>query len=112
MIISEKKENPLFSVHDSLAVKLITRLRLEFSHLNELKFRHGFKDTLNPLCTCRAKVETTFCVNIITKKKKTTFPLSEFLFSGKPKCFCLHVKLAKFKAIKQYSSCVVLIYGS
>ena len=35
------------------------RLRLEFSHLNEHKFRHGFKDTLNPLCTCGAEVETT-----------------------------------------------------
>ena len=23
------------------------------------RFQHGFKDTLNPLCTCRAEVETT-----------------------------------------------------
>ena len=54
-----KKENPLFLVYDPLGVKLLTRLRLEFSHLNEHKFRHCFKDTLNPLCTCRAEVETT-----------------------------------------------------
>ena len=59
MIINEKKETPLFSVYDPLGVKLLTRLRLEFSHLNEHKFRHGFKDTLSPLCTCGAEVETT-----------------------------------------------------
>ena len=87
MIISEKKENPLFSVHDSLAVKLITRLRLEFSHLDELKFRHGFKDTLNPLCTCRAKVETTFCVNIITKKRKQLSLCQNFCFQGNQNVF-------------------------
>ena len=44
---------------DSLGVKLLTRLRFEFSHLNEHKFRHGFKDTLNLLYTCGAEVETT-----------------------------------------------------
>ena len=59
MIISEKKENPLFSVYDPLGEKFLRRLRLGFSHLNEHKFWHGFKDTLNPLCTCGAEVETT-----------------------------------------------------
>ena len=53
----KKKENP-FSVYHSLGVKLLTRLGLEFSRLKEHK-RHGFKDTLNPLCTCGAEVETT-----------------------------------------------------
>ena len=59
LIITEKKENPLFSVFDELGVKLLTRLRLEFSHLNKHKFRHGLKDTLNPLCTCGAEAKTT-----------------------------------------------------
>ena len=44
-IVSEKKR------------KLI-RLRLPFSHLNKHKFRHGFSDTINPMCTCRTEVET------------------------------------------------------
>ena len=30
LIISEKEENPLFSVYDPLGVKLLMRLRLEF----------------------------------------------------------------------------------
>ena len=58
LIISEKKGNLLFSVYDPLGVKLLQRLRLDFSHLNEHKFRYGFKGTLNLLCTCGAEVET------------------------------------------------------
>ena len=45
LIISEKKENALFSVYNPFGVKLLTHLRLDFSHLNKYKFRHGFKDT-------------------------------------------------------------------
>ena len=32
-------------------------LRLRFSHLNKHKFRHGFLDTLNPLCNCSLEIE-------------------------------------------------------
>ena len=32
-------------------IKYLTRLRLEFNHLKEKKFRHNFQDTLNPLCS-------------------------------------------------------------
>ena len=47
-----------FNINDSVAVKLL-RLRLGFSHLREHKFRHGFRDILNPLCPCSIKTETT-----------------------------------------------------
>ena len=47
-IVSEKKENSLFCIYDPLGVKPLTRL--EFSHLNMRKFRHGFSDTINPMC--------------------------------------------------------------
>ena len=33
-------------------MKLLTRLRLNFSHLSEHKFRHGFRDTVDPMCKC------------------------------------------------------------
>ena len=49
MIITEKEENSLFSIHNPVGVKLLTRLRLQFSHLNEHKFRHGFEDTISPM---------------------------------------------------------------
>ena len=46
-------------MYDPLGEKLLTRLRLKFSHLKEHKFRHGFADTINPVCACAADVETT-----------------------------------------------------
>ena len=40
-------------------MKLLTRLRLAFSHLNEHKFRHDFQECLNPLCLCNFEIEDT-----------------------------------------------------
>ena len=40
-------------------MKLLTRLRLNFSHLNEHKFRHNFRDTVKPIRSCGAEIETT-----------------------------------------------------
>ena len=40
-------------------IKLITRLRLGFSHLREHKFKHNFQNTLNPLCSCSIRAEST-----------------------------------------------------
>ena len=59
LIKCEEKESSLFSIYDPLGVKLLTRLRLQFSHLNEHKFRHGFEDTINAMCACGRDVETT-----------------------------------------------------
>ena len=36
-----------------------SHLRLNFSHLNEDKFRHNFLDTINPMCICGSEPETT-----------------------------------------------------
>ena len=58
-ILSKKKENSLFSVHDPLGAKLLTHLRLKFSHLNEHNFIYGFNDSINPMCSCGTEVETT-----------------------------------------------------
>ena len=55
----KKKEDSLFCIYDPLGVKLLTRLRLQFSHLNEHKFRHDFSDTINPMSACGIEVETT-----------------------------------------------------
>ena len=49
----------LFSIHDPVGVKLLTRLRLQFSHLNEHKFRHNFKDCVSPMSGCGVETETT-----------------------------------------------------
>ena len=48
--------NGINLIQTSLA---LTKLRLGFSHLRELKFKHGFKDTLNPFCSCSIEAKTT-----------------------------------------------------
>ena len=52
MIITEKEENSLFSIHNLVGIKLLTRLRLQLSHLYEHKFRHGFEHTISPVLFC------------------------------------------------------------
>lgn len=52
---------------NDLTLKLFARLRLEFSHLNEHKFKHGFGDTVSPMFGCNAEIEnanTSSCVTI------------------------------------------------
>ena len=53
------KQKSLFAIHDPAGVKLLSRLRLKFSHLNEHKFRHNFKDALSPMCDCGSETERT-----------------------------------------------------
>ena len=55
----QKKENSIFSVYNTLGVKLLTRVRFQFCHLNEHKFRHAFENTLNAMYAYRSEVETT-----------------------------------------------------
>ena len=49
----------MYAIHDILGLKLQTRLRLTFSHLNEHKFQHNFMDTINPIRSCGFATETT-----------------------------------------------------
>ena len=51
-------QNSIFKIHDPLGIKLLTRLRLGLSHLNEHRFRHNFQDCLNPLSSCSLEVES------------------------------------------------------
>ena len=52
-------QNSIYKIHDPLGIKLLTRLRLGLSHLNEHRFKHNFQDCLNPLCSCSLEVEST-----------------------------------------------------
>ena len=40
-------ENETFTIYDLLGIKLLNRVRVNFSHLNKLKFRHNFSEILN-----------------------------------------------------------------
>ena len=47
-----------FDCHNPKRIKLITRLRLGLSHLRERKFKHGFQDTISPLCNCGQDIKS------------------------------------------------------
>ena len=51
--------NSIFGIFNPLGLKLITRLRLGLSHLNELRFNHNFNNCISPLCTCSLDFEST-----------------------------------------------------
>ena len=50
--------NSIFDIYNPYGIKLLTRLRLGLSHLNEHKFKHGFNDTTNPICICEGDIES------------------------------------------------------
>ena len=49
---------PLYNVHNSVGLKLLTRLRLGLSNLSQHKFNHNLQDWLNPLCSCSLEVKS------------------------------------------------------
>ena len=50
----------VYKIHNLLGLKLLTRLRLDLSHLREHKFRHNFNDTIDSFCLCSTNcLETT-----------------------------------------------------
>ena len=50
-------ENSIYNIDDPQGLKLLSRLRLGFSHMREHKFRHNFQNTLNPMCSCSLEPE-------------------------------------------------------
>ena len=52
-------QSNVYNIFDPQGLKLLTRLRLGFSHLNEHRFRHNFQDCINPLCSCSLEIEDT-----------------------------------------------------
>ena len=50
------KCNDTYRIYNPTGLKLLTRLRLGLSHLNDHKSNHNFKDCINPLCSCSLSV--------------------------------------------------------
>ena len=47
----------VFNIFDPEGLKILTRLRLGFSHLNEHRFWHNIESCINPLCSCSLETE-------------------------------------------------------
>ena len=52
-------ENSVFTRHNPIGIKYLTTLSLRFSHLCYRKFKHGFLDAIDPLCSCSTANENT-----------------------------------------------------
>ena len=75
--------NSVYNCHNPRGICLITRLRLGLSHLREHKFKHGFQDTLNPLCSCGNDVESAehfllHCPQFVNERDTLLSALSNF----------------------------------
>ena len=75
--------NLVYNCHNPRGICLITRLRLGLSHLREHKFKHGFQDTLNPLCSCGNDVESAehfllHCPQFVNERRTLLSTLGNF----------------------------------
>ena len=51
--------NSTYKIHNPIKIRLLARLRLNLSHLNEHKLKHNFANWVNQLCSRSIKPETT-----------------------------------------------------
>ena len=59
-------QNSVFNIFDPKGLKLLTRLRLGFSNLNDHTLRHTFENCTSPLCSCNLETEDAlYCTAII-----------------------------------------------
>ena len=50
--------HPFHNIYKSIGLKLLTRLRLSLSHLNEHRLNRNFENCVNPLCNYSLEAET------------------------------------------------------
>ena len=95
--------NSVYNIHDILGVRNLSRLRLQFSALNEHRFRHNF-DSLTPICLCG------------TAKEDNEHYLLHCPLYGRKRCDLLG-QLSEIPSLdlSNYDSkslCTLLLYGS
>ena len=78
--------NSVFNVVDSYGIKVLTRLRVGWSHLREHKFRRNFQNTVNLLYSCSLEIEMTFhfflrCQHFITLRNNLMNELQKLDFN-------------------------------
>ena len=52
--------NSIFNVTDIYRTKLLTRLCIGLTHLEEDKFKKNFENAIIPLCFCSLEIESTY----------------------------------------------------
>ena len=49
----------VFGIHDPIGLSYLTQLRVGLSKLNLHKFKHNFRDTINPMCSSNDGIKST-----------------------------------------------------
>ena len=87
-----------YNCFNTKGIKHLTRPRLGLSHLRDHKFKHGFLDSLNPICSCGLNIETTChyllqCPSFINEEKILLNDASKTTKDALPFCEAAFVKL-------------------
>ena len=74
----------VFEIHDPLGLSYLSQLRVGLSKLNFHKFKHNFKDTLNPLCPTNDGIEDTeyfllLCPSFYVQRRDLLAEISQLL---------------------------------
>ena len=56
--LGRPNQNAIYNINNPVGLKLLTRLRLGVSHLNEHRFNHNFQNCINPLCSFILEIES------------------------------------------------------
>ena len=101
--ISETSKKSIFDVHDLYGVKLLTRLRVEFSDLRSHKYNHNFH-CREPYCSCQTGIEDIenflAALHALSTQRKTLLDLVSNLVGS-------DVMLLSSKEL-----CTLLLYGN
>ena len=90
-------ENSVFTCNNPIGIKYLTRLRLGFSHVRYHRFKHGFLNAVDLLCSCSTAIENTVhyflhCPNFSTEE--TPFSMKSQLLTN---LLLIKMKLKLFK---------------
>ena len=92
LLFINRKSNSIFSVQDVYGVKLLSRLRPNFSHVNEHKVIHGFKSGTNFMCDCGSATETTLQFFLQCQQYQTiTLELLNSIYNLDPQIYKLYI---------------------
>ena len=102
-ILSIIRPSTLYGLKNSYHSKLITRLRVKFSELNEHRFQNNFLCE-SPLCSCKEEIETTFhfflhCLLYLAHRNNLLGELSKILNND-------------VRQLPDYHLCDLLLFGS
>ena len=88
-------QSDVYNIFDPIGLKFLTRLRLDFSHLNEHRFRHNFQDCLNPSCSCSLQTEDTIHCLLHCHQSSNTVSILSIVWNLFLKVLILCLKLPK-----------------